>query len=137
MQCITTLGSKAQDSGKDYLLLLATGRKRNRLIHPPINETDCKPHQHHNAHHSFQGDGPTIYSRTQILSQIREVLHCSAWENKGNIGSKSKQRVESFSFLNGSYLQEKQTITINGSSTTTIQMEIRYWENWDRSLQKI
>lgn len=110
-----------------YLLLLATGWKRNISIHPPVQETDCKPHQHHNAHHSFERNSPTINTRTQIFPQIGEILHCTTREYKSNICPKTKQGIKSFCFINCSYLHKKTSnrLEIDGRKVETIISNIK------------
>lgn len=89
-----------------YLLLLTTGWERNKGVDPPVKTTNCKPHQHHNAHHSLQRDGPAINSGAKIFPQIGEVLHCSTGEYKGNICTKPEERIEFFGLINRCNLRE-------------------------------
>ena len=92
---------------RTYLLLLTAGWERDIWVHPPITSTDCKTHQHHNAHHGFKRESPSVDSRTQSFPHVREVLHRSARENQSNIRTESKKRIESFCLVDSSYLQKE------------------------------
>lgn len=99
-----------KDDAANLLFLAIRFRKRgvaqDKLINSPVDTTNHKAQNHHDAHHSFQRYCPTIDARAQILAQVGEVFHRTTREDEGNVRPKTKERIEFFRLLDSSDLKE-------------------------------